>query len=127
MSNSLHLRGAGSYDSLEVYDLPISEAAELGPTTILLSGSILHKVCILPFHDSRHDLIIPAQNINTAQPLSSSIRNLIEREPFFQRAPPKHVLMTPLFVQGRYFGSLVLTGRNPSSSNATSQVSLIAT
>lgn len=35
--------------------------------------------------------------------------------------------MTPLFVQGRYFGSLVLTGRNPSSSNATSQISLLAT
>lgn len=68
-----------------------------------------------------------SQNINTALPLSSSIKNLIEREPFFQRAPPKHVLMTPLFVQGRYFGSLVLTGRNPTSSNATSQISLLAT
>jgi signal transduction histidine kinase len=67
------------------------------------------------------------QVINTAQTLPASLKNLIEREPFFRRKPPKHLLMTPLFVQGRFFGSLVLIGNHVSTSYMTSHVSLLAT
>lgn len=67
------------------------------------------------------------QVLNTAQSLPSSLKNLIEREPFFRHKPPKHLLMTPLFVQGRFFGSLVLIGNNAGTSIMTSHVSLLAT
>ncbi|KAJ9113617.1 hypothetical protein QFC22_005925 [Naganishia vaughanmartiniae] len=106
-TNSLHLRGAGSYDSLKIYDIPISKASALCPTTILLRGSVSH------------------QTINTSHSTSSAIKNLFEREPFFRKRQPKHLLMTPLFVQGRFSGSLVLTGQTANSSNT--QVSLLAT
>ncbi|KAJ9105540.1 hypothetical protein QFC19_003522 [Naganishia cerealis] len=106
-TNTLHLRGAGSYDSLKVYDIPISKASSLCPTTILLRGSVSHKT------------------INTSHASSSAIQNLFEREPFFRKRQPKHLLMTPLFVQGRFSGSLVLTGPLENSSNT--QVSLLAT
>ncbi|KAJ9096765.1 hypothetical protein QFC21_005035 [Naganishia friedmannii] len=107
LTNTLHLRGAGSYESLKVYDIPINKASALCPTTILLRGSVSHKT------------------INTSHSSSSAIQNLFEREPFFRKQQPKHLLMTPLFVQGRFSGSLVLTGKTASSSNT--QVSLLAT
>lgn len=127
MTNTMHLRGAGSYDNPNVYNIAISDASDLCPSTILLSGSISQKACFTKGFCPRFLLISEIQVINTAQSLPSSMKNLIEREPFFRHKPPKHLLMTPLFVQGRFFGSLVLIGNTAGTSIMTSHVSLLAT
>lgn len=111
-SNTLQLVGAGRFDAVSAYDMPLAKASDLCPSSLLLHCSTSKK----------------AIASNRAATITGAIANVLSREPFFHGKPPKSFLLLPIFVQSRFAGVLYLSALVTVDLFATqSQVALLAT
>lgn len=87
---ALNLRASGAYETLSSYDVPLSEATELCPTSTILHVFRTGKAILSP----------------------ATLTRSAEHDPFFKRGPPKSILVLPLVLQGRCRGVVVLLSQS---------------